>query len=136
MIKRLHALVKDRKQPNRLREQSMRALGKMGQCAAARSAMRVYFKSGGLKPLLFASIGALQHCKALKPFISQMVDNGNDQVVLLGLRAAFAESEQAGCAQLKRIDGRFRARRRSQIQDLTNRCLPIRSGANEPPKTE
>ena len=57
----------------------MTALGKLGDCAAARSALRVYLKSGGLRTLLFASIGALQRCDELNPFLGQMIENKNDR---------------------------------------------------------
>ena len=136
VIKRLHALVKDRTQSDHLREQTMQTLGKMGACGAARSALRVYLQSGGLKSLLFASIGALQRCKALDPFIPKLLENDNDQVVLLGLRAAFEGKEDAACPMLKTLNSGFIARRQPQIQDLLNRCAHPAPGNTEhnPPK--
>ena len=124
---RLHTLIKDSRQSNQIREQIMQTLGKMGECSAAASALNVYLQSGGLKPLLFSAIGALQRCDALKPFIPKLVKSSNDQVVLLGVRAAFESNEASGCRTIGQLSSRFMSRRQPQIQDLVNRCI-----ANQP----
>ena len=122
VIKRLRSLVKDRTQKKRIREQAMLALGKMGDCSAARAALTVYLDSGALKSLLFAAIGSLQRCDELNAYVPKLLASSNDQVVMLGVRAAFEESETKGCETIEALRSNFVARRRSALQDLFNRC--------------
>lgn len=122
VIKRLRTLVKDRSQKKRIREQAMLALGKMGDCSAARAALTVYLESGALKSLLFAAIGSLQRCNELSPYLPKLLASSNDQVVMLGVRAAFEQNETKGCEAVKGLKSSFLARRHSALQDVLNRC--------------
>jgi hypothetical protein len=118
----LKAVVKNSHEDNRLRTSAMSTLGALGDCSAAKAALRLYLKSDRLKVLLFESIGALQRCDELNPFLGQMLENKNDQVASLSLRLLVKENPQLGCRALKMRSASFKYRRSELVRQLQADC--------------
>lgn len=121
-ITRLKAIVKDSRQEMTIRGQAMTALGALGDCAAAKSALTINLKSNKLKGLLNEALGALQRCEELSPFLGQMLESQNDHVVALSLRTLISENPKLGCRALKSRPSGFKVRRKSLVKDLEADC--------------
>ena len=121
-ITKLKAIVKDSHEVARLRTSAMSTLGALGDCSAAKAALQVYLKSNRLKVLLFESIGALQQCDELHPFLGQMLENKNDQVASLSLRLLVKQNPDLGCRAVESRSPSFKARRSDLIKHLRADC--------------
>lgn len=122
IITQLKGIVKNSHEVSTLRTSAMTTLGALGDCSAAKAALQLYLKSNRLKVLLFESIGALQRCDELHPFLGQMLENKNDQVASLSLRLLVKENPKLGCRALKMRSAAFKARRSDLVKMLQSDC--------------
>ena len=121
-ISQLKSIVKDSHEAASLRTSAMSTLGALGDCSAAKAALQLYLKSNRLKVLLFESIGALQRCDELNPFLGQMLENKNDQVASLSLRLLVKANPDLGCRALEMRSDSFKARRGDLMKSLRAEC--------------